>query len=413
MPEFFTVLPPDAALERLRAHVAPLPPETVPLAQTLGRGLARSIFAPEPLPAFPRSTVDGYAVRAADTFGATEGLPAYLRVIGEVPMGRAPTQAIGPGEAALIHTGGMLPPGADAVVMLERTQRLDEETIEVLRPVAPGENVIGIGEDIPAGDLAFPAGHRLRPQDLGALAAIGVVAVPVIRPPRVAILGSGDEVIPPDRIPAPGQVRDVNTFSLIGLIRQHGGEPIPWGIAPDRLEILERMAREAFEAADVLVFTAGSSVSTRDLTATVIERLGPPGILAHGLAIRPGKPTLVAFCNGKPVLGLPGNPVSAFVVARMLLVPLLYFLQGMEPPAPVRWPARLTHNIPSAPGRIDWVPVRLVRREGTWWAEPQFGKSNMIFTLVRSDGLVMVPLDLNGLQAGDPVEVWLWEGVSP
>lgn len=409
MPEFFTVLPPEKALEQLRAYLSPLSPETVPLARALGRVLARPIFAPEPLPAFPRSTVDGYAVRAADTFGATESLPAYLRIVGEVPMGQAPGLSIRPGEAALIHTGGMLPEGADAVVMLERTQQLDAETIEVLRPVAPGENVIGVGEDISTGALAFPAGHRLRPQDLGALAALGIVEVPVVHAPRVAILGSGDEIVPPEQTPQPGQVRDVNTFSLIGLIRQHGGEPIPYGIAPDRLEILERMAREAFEAADVLVFTAGSSVSTRDLTATVIERLGPPGILAHGLAIRPGKPTLIAFCRGKPVLGLPGNPVSAFVVARMLLVPLLYFLQGLEPPAPVLQPARLTHNIPSAPGRIDWVPVRLIQREGAWWAEPLFGKSNMIFTLARSDGLVMVPLDLNGLQAGDEVEVWRWE----
>lgn len=409
MPEFFTVLPPDQALERLRAHLSPLPAEILPLSEALGRALAQPVVAPEPLPAFPRSAMDGYAVRAADTFGATEGLPAYLRVIGEVPMGRAPGFAIGPGEAALIHTGGMLPEGADAVVMLERTQRLDAETIEVLRPVAPGENVIAIGEDIRQGEIAFPVGHRLRPQDLGALAALGVARVPVARRPRVAILGSGDEIVPPDQRPQPGQVRDVNTFSLIGLIRQHGGEPLPCGISPDRLEVLEAMAREAFEAADVLVFTAGSSVSTRDLTATVIERLGPPGILAHGLAIRPGKPTLVAFCAGKPVLGLPGNPVSAFVVARMLLVALLYLLQGVEPPPPRRQPARLTHNIPSAPGRIDWVPARLVPRADGLWAEPVFGKSNLIFTLARSDGLVMVPLDLNGLQAGDPVDVWLWE----
>jgi len=409
MPEFFTVLPPEAALARLRAHLGPLPPETVPLARALGRVLARPIFAPEPLPAFPRSTVDGYAVRAADTFGAAEGLPAYLRVIGEVPMGRAPDLAVGPGEAALIHTGGMLPAGADAVVMLERTQRLDAETIEVLRPVAPGENVLQVGEEIAAQALAFPAGHRLRPQDLGALAALGVVDVPVARAPRVAILGSGDEIVPPEGAPGPGQVRDVNTFSLIGLIRQHGGEPIPWGIAPDRPEVLERMAREAFAAADVLVVTAGSSVSARDHTAAVIERLGPPGILAHGLALRPGKPTLVALCHGKPVLGLPGNPASAFVVAWLLLVPLLYDLQGLQPPAPTRQPARLTHNLPSAPGRVDWVPVRLLQREGTWWAEPLFGKSNMIFTLVRSDGLVMVPMDRSGLPAGEEVDVWRWE----
>jgi molybdopterin molybdotransferase len=409
MPEFFTVLPPDQALERLRAHLSPLPAEILPLSEALGRALGQPIIAPEPLPAFPRSTVDGYAVRAADTFGATEGLPAYLRVIGEVPMGQAAGFTVGAGQAALIHTGGALPEGADAVVMLERTQRLDAETIEVLRPVAPGENVLAVGEDIQEGEVAFPASHRLRPQDLGALAALGMARVPVARRPRVAILGSGDEIVPPDQRPQPGQVRDVNTFSLIGLIRQHGGEPLACGIAPDRLEILEGMAREAFEAADVLVFTAGSSVSTRDLTATVIERLGPPGILAHGLAIRPGKPTLVAFCAGKPVLGLPGNPVSAFVVARMLLVPLLYLLQGVEPPPPRRQPARLTHNIPSAPGRIDWVPVRLIPQADGLWAEPVFGKSNLIFTLARSDGLVMVPLDLNGLQAGDPVDVWLWE----
>lgn len=408
--ELFTVVTPAQALQRLLAHLPPGPlgVETVPLAEALDRVLAEDLIAPVSLPAFARSTMDGYAVRAADTFGASEGLPAYLTVVGEVPMGRAPTVVVGPGQAALIHTGGMLPPGADAVVMVEKTQKLAEHEIEVLGPVAPGENVLQVGEDIALGSTVLTAGQRLRPQDLGGLAAVGITQVSVARRPCVAILATGDEIVPPESAPGPGQVRDVNTATLAGLVRRAGGLPLPMGIAPDRFEALEAAARQGLEQADALVLSAGSSVSTRDMTAEAIRRLGAPGVLVHGVSIRPGKPTILAVAGEKPVFGLPGNPVSALTVAGLFLLPTLWHLQGcpVPPTTPRRW-ARLARNIPSAPGREDYVPVRLEERQGDLWADPVFGKSNLIYTLVRADGLVVVPLDAGGLQAGERVEVRL------
>lgn len=414
MTELFAVIPPAVALRRLLSHLAAPPPtETIPTAEALGRALAETLTSPAALPAFPRSTVDGYAVRAADTFGASETLPAYLRVIGEVAMGCAPDVVVGSGEATLIHTGGMLPPGADAVVMIERTQTVKVEggkgkveSIEVLRAVAVGENVIQVGEDVQAGALLLEPGHLLRPQDIGGLMALGITRITVARRPRVAIISSGDEVVPPDVIPAPGQVRDVNTYTIAGIVTRAGGIPLPHGIIRDDYDTLLAAAQRAFDPADVLVFSAGSSVSMRDMTAEVIGALGSPGVLVHGIGVKPGKPTVMGMCNGKPVIGLPGNPVSAMVVADLALVPVLWHLQGVtNPPRPCATQARLTHNVASATGREDYIPVRLLERQGEVWAEPVLGKSNLIYTLVRADGIIKIPLDVGGLQAGEWVEV--------
>jgi molybdopterin molybdotransferase len=411
MPELFTVLTPADALARLWEHVpaGTLPAEELDTYEALDRVLAAGLRASEPLPAFARSTMDGYAVRAQDTFGASESLPAYLTVIGEAAMGRAPGVTIGPAQAALIHTGGMLPDGADAVVMIERTQHAAGDDIEVLRPVAPGENVLQPGEDVRPGDELLPAGHVLRAQDLGGLAALGITRVTAARRPRVALLATGDEVVPPEHAPGPGQVRDVNTATIAGLVRRAGGVPLPQGIAPDRLETLAAMAHAGLEAADTLVLSAGSSVSVRDMTARVLAGLGAPGVLVHGVSLRPGKPTILGVCDGKPVFGLPGNPVSAMVVADLFVVPTLWRLQGCtRPPARQSVQARLAHNVASAPGREDYVQVRLETRRGELWADPVFGKSNLIYTLVKADGMLKVPLDAGGLQAGEMVEVRLF-----
>lgn len=414
MTELFAVIPPSVALRRLLSYLtAPPPTETIPTAEALGRALAETLTSPASLPAFPRSTVDGYAVRAADTFGASETLPAYLRVIGEVEMGRAPDVTVGSGEAMLIHTGGMLPAGADAVVMIERTQAVNVEggkekgkSIEVLRAVAVGENVIQVGEDVQAGALLLEPGHLLRPQDIGGLMALGLTRIAVARRPRVAIISSGDEVVPPESTPAPGQVRDVNTYTIAGIVTRAGGVPLPQGIIRDDYEALLAAAQRAFEQADVLVFSAGSSVSVRDMTANVIGALGSPGVLVHGIGIRPGKPTVLGVCDGKAVIGLPGNPVSAMVVAELVLAPVLWHLQGVTSlPQPCVLQARLTHNVASATGREDYIPVRLIERQGEVWAEPVLGKSNLIYTLVRADGIVKIPLDVGGLQAGEWVEI--------
>jgi molybdopterin molybdotransferase len=410
MPEFFSVLPPHDALEKLLAHLSFAPqPEAIPAADALDRVTFEAVRAPASLPAFARSTMDGYAVRAQDTFGASPSLPAYLAVIGEVPMGRSPEFGIAPAQAALVHTGGMLPEGADAVVMVEVTQTSRENEIEVLKAVAPGENVLKVGDDITEGAGMLPAGHWLRAQDLGGLAALGVTHLRVARRPRVALVATGDEVVPPEAEAAPGQVRDVNSYSVAGQIARAGGVPIRCGIAPDNREALKSIAAEALAGADALVLSAGSSVSVRDMTADVIGELGKPGVLVHGVALKPGKPVLLGVAGGKPVFGLPGNPVSAMVCADLFVVPTIYHMQGCRHPPPrqsVR--ARLTHNLPSQAGRVDYVPARLVTRGGEAWAEPVFGKSNQIFTLVFADGMVMIPSDVNGVSAGEMVEVRLF-----
>ncbi len=409
-PEFFQVMPVNDALALLEARWQPQPgTETIATADALDRILAADLHSPEEAPAFRKSTVDGYAVRAADTFGANQALPAFLQVRGELNMGEAPQLTVGLGEALLIHTGGMLPEGADAVVMVEQAQAVDADEIEILRAVAPGENVIQAGEDVAAGALMLARGKRLRPQDIGGLLAVGISKVDVLRPPRVGILSCGDELLPPEADLAPGQIRDINAYTLSALAGQHGARALRLGIAGDDLSDYQRRAKAGFEACDILLLSAGSSVSARDYTRDVINRLGAPGVLQHGLATKPGKPTILALCEDKPVIGLPGNPVSALLVARQLLPPLIarFLGQPLEPPGKVR--ARLTARVASAAGREDWLPVRLAESaEGERLAQPILGKSNLIFTLVGADGLLRLPLNTGGYDAGSIVTIQLF-----
>ncbi len=404
---FFTVRSVADALDQLRLLIGPLDRiERIATSEAAGRTVAQAPRAPVALPDFVRSAMDGYAVRAADTFGASDSLPAYLTRVGEVRMGERPTVRVGPAQAVEIATGAMLPEGADAVVMLERTQPFGQGEIEVLAPVAPGENLVQIGEDVSPGVAIVPVGRRLRPQDLGGLLAVGLTEVEVVARPRVSILSSGDELVPPDQTPAPGQIRDINGPMLAALFAQAGAQTRLGGIARDTFDDAFSRAEAAFSDADVLVISAGSSVSTRDLTSTVINRLGAPGIVQHGLAVKPGKPTILAVCEGRAVIGLPGNPVSALLVARQIVVPLIQHLLGAQPELATGLRATLTQNVPSTTGREDTVPVR-VRGDGAggWLAEPVFGKSNLIYTLINADGLIVVPLNSNGLRAGSEVEV--------
>ena len=406
---FFQVAPLPKALARLSGLWAPAPhQETIATSAALGRTLATAPIAVSDLPAFRRSSMDGYALRAADTYGASEALPALLQRVGGVAMGQEAIQTIARGECVSIATGAMLPPGADAVVMVEHTQPVGDEVVECLRAVAPGENVIQIGEDFARGDAVLPAGWRLRPQDLGALLALGILQIAVNRAPRVHILSGGDELVPPEVTPGPAQIRDINSQTLAALVTEAGGEARLFGIAPDDLAEYRARAQAAFVDADILVLTAGSSVSARDHTRDVIDELGRPGILQHGLAIKPGKPTILALCAGVPVLGLPGNPVSALLVARETLLPLIaqYLGQTAASRRPASWRARLAEPIASVSGRVDSVPVRLEKDEtGVWLARPIFGKSNLITTLANADGLLHLELDRQGLAVGSEVEV--------
>jgi molybdopterin molybdotransferase len=380
--------------------------QQVTLADALRRVPAHDIVAPGPLPGFARSTVDGYAVRAADTYGASEGLPSYLDVIGAVRMGIEPDMTVAAGTAVEIPTGGVLPVGADAVVMVEYTNETMPAVVEVLRPVAPGGGVVRADEDVSAGAVLVPAGRPLRAADLGMLAAAGVTEVVVHAQPQVAILSTGDEVVPPDTATLrPGQVRDAIASALAGLVTDAGGIPVPCGIVSDDPPALCGALRAALEQADLVVISAGSSVGARDATADAVASLGKPGVFCHGLAVKPGKPTLLAECDGVPVIGLPGNPLSALVVFRLVGTPVVWRLAGCAapPPEPSAM-ASLTRAVPSEAGRRDVVQVRLNGSR----AEPLFGASALLSVLTRADGYLVVPEPATGLDAGAQVSITLY-----
>jgi molybdopterin molybdotransferase len=427
--EFFTVRTVSEALTGFRP-ARRTRVERVGLDDALGRVPAEPLAAPHALPGFARATVDGFAVRAADTYGASEGLPSYLDVAGEVRMGQPPEVEVRPGTAVAIATGAPLPTGADAVVKVEHTQAATSELLEILRPATPGEGMVRADEDAAPGAELVPAGRPLRAQDLGMLAAAGIVDVPVHARPRVTVVSTGDELVAaaPDpaaarpraagaRDPAAadeherpralpvGQVRDATAPALAALVREAGGEPRFAGIVPDDREALAATLRTALPESDVLVVSAGSSVGARDETAAAIAALGEPGIWCHGLAFRPGKPTLLADCGGVPVIGLPGNPRSALVVFRLIGMPIVRQVGGCTDPPPeptVR--ARLGRDLPSAAGRLDLVQVRLSDGE----AVPLFGSSSLLSILTAAHGYVVVPEAATGLAAGSEVEVTLY-----
>jgi len=413
MPEFLTLLPPDEARDIMLSHLPPPKPdsESIDVISSLNRILAEDILAPQPLPDFQRTTVDGYAVRAGDTHGASDSLPAYLTLIGEIPMGDAPSFEIGQGQCALIHTGGMLPKGADAVVMLEYTQSAHENEIEISRAVADGENVIRIGEDVAQGQRVLPKGTRVRPAEIGGLMALGIRSVRVVKRVSVGLISTGDEVIDPSQTPRPGQVRDINSYTLGTLVEKGGGVAVRYGIISDQFQALKEAAAKALSECDVVIITAGSSASTRDMTGDVIRQLGDPGVLVHGINTRPGKPTILGVCNGKAVIGLPGNPVSALVNGYLFVVPVIEKLLGALPKPKAAVQATLAVNLPSQAGREDWIPVKLIENRKSsivnYKADPIFGKSNLIFTLASADGLLRIHPDATGLSAGEIVEIIL------
>ncbi|MEN8149103.1 MAG: gephyrin-like molybdotransferase Glp [Planctomycetota bacterium] len=407
MREFFQV----ADVEEARAQAlgfASVGSGRVPLEGALGRVLAADVVAAADLPGFSRSTMDGFAVRASSTFGASDGAPALLAVVGSVEMGRSAEVVVGPGEAAGIPTGGMLPKGADAVVMVEHTEPVDESTVEVMRSVAPGANVIGAADDARAGDTALERGTRLRPPEVGLLAALGVTEVEVFDRPRVAILSTGDEVVPAEETPGPGRVRDVNRHSLGAFVESCGGVALPRGIVPDEFDALLEACRAACDLADVVLISGGSSVGARDLTIEVLEALPESRVLLHGVAMRPGKPTILADVAGRPVWGLPGHVASAMVVFSVLVRPQIEHLGGATRRRSVLVPATLTRNLASAHGRREFVRVRLRERDGTLRAEPVPGRSGLVRTMVGADGLIEIGRDVEGLFEGSVVRVELF-----
>ncbi len=413
--EFFTVISPAEA-RKVLDDFGPQEKEGVLLSEAAGRVAAEDILSPEELPAFDRATMDGFAVRAADTFGASESLPAFLRLVGEVPMGGPPPCALSPGEALRIYTGGMLPRGADAVLMDEYAASADEETIQLVRSAAPWENVLRVGEDLKRGELIRPEGSRLRPQDIGALAAVGITELTVWRKPRVRVIPTGDELVEPDVAPAPAEIRDINRFSLAAAVREAGGVAEASAIVRDDLEALKGAIRDALQDSELVLISGGSSMGRRDFTVEAISSLGEPGVLVHGISIKPGKPTIIGKLpapGGRPavIIGMPGHPVSALMVFRAFIRPLIRRMEGLKDwlqDEGGRLKARLSRNLPSAPGREDYVRVSLERDEDGSLAHPLMGSSGSISTMLRAEGYLVIPLESEGLHEGEEVEVILF-----
>lgn len=411
MAHFLTLQPVDKILG-LISQLEALDAEVLPLGECFGRVLAEPFEAAHDLPGFIRSTMDGFAVRAKDMFGASEGLPALLDYLGECPMGETPKISIEPGQTARIWTGGMLPKGADAVVMLEYSREAGAAQVELTRPVAPFENVIAADEDAAQGELLLSAGRMLRAQELGLLAAFGVQNVAVHKRPRVAVVSSGDEVVAIDVLPRPGQVRDVNSYTLSALALAAGAETRSLGIAGDTREALTAMVQEAVDWADIVLVSGGSSAGQRDHTVHAFEGLGAE-ILAHGVAISPGKPLIMARKGQKLLWGMPGHVASALVCAEVFIRPLLHRLSGLEDAPLWKSPRKavLSRAVASAQGRRDYIRVSVqgggpnTLPDALPEARPIMGKSGLITTLVEAAALVVCPEDQEGLYAGQIVDL--------
>jgi molybdopterin molybdotransferase len=388
------------------------PIESIGLQAALDRVCAHPVRAPEDLPTDNRSTMDGYAVVSADTYGASQSTPAYLEIAGEVQMGVAPIRSIHRGICLKIPTGGILPAGADAVVMHEHTVEIDGSLIEVVRSVGAGSNVITRGDDIRAGDEAMASGKLLRPQDLGLLAGLGITEVTVFKPITVGIISTGDEVVDYRDPLEPGKIRNINSILLAGACSRLGALVRDYGIVSDRESVFFSTVETAVSETDLVLFSGGSSVGMRDLGTQAIERLGDPGILVHGVSLKPGKPVIIGLTGKTPVFGLPGHPVSAMVCFDLFVLPVVLSISGRSTGGFEQRPAltaTLMRNVNSAAGRLDVVRVRLVEGNEGLAAYPVLGKSGAISTLSRAHGYFLIAEDSQGCAAGETIEVYVYQ----
>ena len=412
MKDFFKVI----SLDRIFEYIPEFPAcgrETVSLFDATGRIAASDIISNADLPNFNRATMDGYAVNAVSTFGASGGSPAYLNIKGSVVMGEIPLFSIEPGEAALISTGGMLPEGSDSVIMVEHTEQIcdtiDDTIIEAYKSVAPGGNMVEAGEDIKKGSIILGCGQKIRPQEAGLLAAFGHETVAVYKKPIIGIISTGDELCPASVDPSPGKIRDINTYTLSAMVQKAGGIPLTFGIVKDDFDSLLAICTKALAESDMVLISGGSSVGVRDLTIEVLSSMPDSSILAHGISISPGKPTILAKIGNKAFWGMPGHVVSAMIVFAIVAKPFVEYIGGLASEYGRSWrlPAILRRNISSSQGRTEFVRVRLVEEDGVLWAEPLLGKSTLINTMVKADALIELGLNVEGLDKGSKVSVIL------
>lgn len=395
----------------LLSTFGPLHAENVSLGGALSRVNAKPVKAQQESPPFDRSTMDGFAVRSVDTFGATESAPALFDIVGEVNMGEVLDLRLKKGQTVRIWTGGALPQPADAVVMVEHAEEVGHNTVELLKAVAPFENVVRKGEDFRAGEILLDLGHRMRPQDLGLLAAMGRTTLSVFKKPSVAVISSGDEIVPIHQEPPAGCVRDVNRYTLTAMIEENHAQPVWVGIAPDNLTALSSLIEEGLRAADMVIISGGSSMGSRDHVIEGIRSCENSEVLVHGVSVSPGKPLILARSGATPIVGLPGHPVSAMVCFEQFVVPIMRRLEGEDVLHPFLRPtvnAYLSRNVPSKEGRTDFVRVRLQAKDGRLTAIPVVGKSGVISAMVRAHGCIRISADCEGLYKGEEVTVSLF-----
>ncbi|WP_427340720.1 molybdopterin molybdotransferase MoeA [Caloranaerobacter sp. DY30410] len=379
--------------------------QEIEITKVLGRVLAEDVISDINVPEFNRSTVDGYAIISSDSHGATDTIPSFLNLIGEVKMGSKTELKITYGEAVYVPTGGMIPEGADGVIMIENVEIIDENTIAVLKPITPGENIIRAGDDIKKGSVVLKRGKRLEPQDIGVLAAIGLKNVKVYRKPKFYIISTGDELIDLDEKLDFGKIRDINGYSLSALVQQIGGEVVKRVIVRDDFNLLKKELEKAIELSDIILISGGSSVGNRDYTCQLINSFQGEGVFIHGVSIKPGKPTIVGEVCGKIVFGLPGHPVSSIIIFKVFVEYLVRKIMGM-PYEINKTKAVMDFNIHSFPGRETYQMVTLEERQGKIFAKPNYGKSGMITLLSNSNGYVIIKSDEEGLNKGDERDVY-------
>ena len=397
---------PEEVLRLIEKEFKPLgQTESVPLSAAMGRVLSEPITAQEYVPDFDRSTVDGYACRAADTFGCSDAIPAILNLAGEVLMGQGADFALSRDSCVYVPTGGAIPKGADCAVMLEYTEDYGDGTVGIMKPGAPGMNLIFRGDDVFPGKEILPAGRVLTAQDIGALAAIGRTSVPVARRVKVGVISTGDELVSPDETPGPGQVRDVNAPLLTAMLEAFGAEVVSYGIVVDDEALLRRKMQDAARDCDAVILSGGSSVGVKDAACRIIESMGE--LLLHGIAIKPGKPTIMGKAGSKPLIGLPGHPVAACFVAQLFVLPLLGQLMGRKR-EDFTVTAELTESLGANHGR-EQINACHLRREGeTLLAAPIRSKSGLITQLAGADGYFIISRDCEGLPKGAQVQVYLY-----
>lgn len=418
MREFLELNPPQKFWEKISEYLInkEFASEKLNLDDALGRIISEDILSPVNLPPFSRSTVDGYAVKAQDTAGASASMPTYLDIIGSVEMGEKTELKISSGQAAAVPTGGMLPEGADAVLMIENTEKIEDKMIESAKSLAVGENVVKKAEDISEGEILFKKGRRLMARDIGALAGLGITEISCFKKPIASVISTGDELIDPEEEAEEGQIRDINSYSISSYLTKLGAVGKRVGIIEDKFDKLKSAVKDNLDS-EIVLISGGSSVGVKDMTIDILNSLGEPGVVLHGLSIKPGKPTILAFIEGSIVIGLPGHPASAWTVTNILVSEIIRVLTGEKTPEEIgedreifKIKAELSRDLVSDKGREEYIPIRTKKDEnGKLIAEPMLGKSSLITNLVQGNTLLKIESYQEGLDKGEIIELSMIE----